>query len=542
MEENYDFKNVRESSVLKGRVVRKSEGDIFVDVGYKSEGIIPAEETERHGYYDSVKEGDEIDVFVKKRENNEGMVALSKIIADKKIVFSRVKKAAGEKSAIEGEVVKTVKGGYIINFGSGVTAFMPMSHSKEPGMPVENIEGKKLPLKILQFDEVKRNVVVSYREYAAEKVKEQAEKLKEVFPEGEKTDVKITGASDNGVKVEKEGMRAFIPASELAWKKIDSVPEQFKEGYVITVKVTGFDRGKALLSLKRTRENPFKKFFDEKNPGDKVKAKVKEALKEGIVVEIGDELDGFIPSGEISYYRKIKNPADEFEPGNEITASVLSADEQKNRVFLSMKRTGKNPWHVMEERYPAGARAVGVIKELKEGEGVFVELEENFDAFVHISNISWFNFNKIEDILKPGEKKEFRILGVDKSKHRILLGIKQMTPSPWASFLNKYKEGNHIDVKIMEIEENSIICRIVDGVSGRVFIKNRNRLRNKKGDIIKARINKIDREQKKVFLGAMNLEITEEKKQLDEYMKTHEHGFKMDDIANFGDVKKEDQK
>ncbi len=185
---------------------------------------------------------------------------------------------------------------------------------------------------------------------------------------------------------------------------------------------------------------------------------------------------------------------------------------------------------------------VGTVKEIREGEGVDVEIEENADAFAHISNISWFSFSKIADVLKIGDKREFRVLGIDKAKYRILLGLKQMEASPWDSFMHKYKEGSFIDVKILEIDDAAILCQIVEGVNGRLPIKNKNKIPYKKGDIIKAKINKIDKDQKKVYLSSKELESLEEKKEVDNYIKTHEHKITMNDIVNFGDVEKQEEK
>ena len=539
-EKDYSLKNIREGSITKGKVIRKSGGDIFVDIGYKSEGIIPAEETGKYNYLESINPGEEVDVYIKRRENSEGMVVLSKIIADKKVIFSSVKRAHRDNSPIKGKVIKQVKGGYIIDFGANVTAFLPMSHSKVQGEAAEELLDRELEMVVIQLDEVKRNVVVSYRDFVAKKNKIEEEKISKVFPLNEKVKVTVKEIKEKGIDVEKDGIAVYISAEELSWKRIDNMGERFKQGGELEILVIQNDRGRPVLSAKRLKENPFKKFMEDKKQGEKIEVKVKSIVPEGIVAEINDELDGYVPVNEISYYRRVKDINEHFKAGDTFDASILKIDDAKNRVFLSVKRLEKNPWHSIEERYPIGARVFGIIRDIKEGDGADVELEENFDAYMHMSNVSWFNFNDMADVIKPGEKKEFKILGADRNKYRILLGLKQLMPSPWSSFINKFKEGNFIDVKIAEIEDNAVTCQIVDGVNGRISIKNKNKLKNKKGDIIKAKITKIDKEQKKVFLNAKDLEVTEEKKQLDEYMKKHEHSFKMDDIANFGEMKKEE--
>src|SRR5208283_2150245 len=248
--------------------------------------------------------------------------------------------------------------------------------------------------------------------------------------------------------------------------------------------VIGNEKDKILLSMKKLTENPFINFIKDKKSGDKIKVKIKEILNEGLLVELSPELDGFVHISELSYLQRIKNINDFYKAGDEIMVVIVKIDEQESKIYLSVKRAEKNPWTNMEERYPVNAWLVGTVKEIREGEGADIEIEENADAFVHISNISWFSFSKIADVLKVGDKREFRILGMDKAKYRILLGLKQMEASPWDSFMHKYKEGSFIDVKILEIDDSAILCQIVEGVNGRLPIKNRNKVPYKKGDII----------------------------------------------------------
>lgn len=537
MDKNFEIKNVREGAIIKGRVIRKQDGDIYVDIEYKAEGVISKDETVKYDYYEGVKEGEEIDVYVKKADGPEGVVSLSKIIADKKVIFSKVKKAHKDQSAMDGKVVKAVKGGFIIDFGANVTAFLPMSHSKAYG---EDITGKTLPFKVIQLDEEKRNVVVSYKEYVDEKSKKDEEAIKKNFPLNEKVKVKVAAVKDSGLELEKDGLTVLMPMTELSWKK--STAEMPVLGSEIEVLVFAADKGRVSLSVKRMSENPFLRFMGQRKQGDRVKVKVKDAAADGATVEVEGEVEGFIPVGEISYYKRVKNSGEVFKPGDEAEACIIKIDDAESRAILSVKRLEKNPWHNIEERYPLGARVVGVIKQINEGDGADVEIEENFDAHVHVSNISWLNFASMAEVIKPGDKKEFKILGVDKNKYRIMLGIKQLQTSPWASFTVKHKEGGMIDVKIIDIEDAAVVCQVVDGVTGRIPIKNKAKLAHKKGDTINVRIVKMDKDAKKITLSAKDLEITEAKKQIDEYMKSHEHSFKMDDVANFGNVDKEEGK
>ncbi|MCE5299705.1 MAG: S1 RNA-binding domain-containing protein [Spirochaetia bacterium] len=527
---------LRDGMIVKGKVLRKQDGDIFVDLQYKSEGLIPKDETMKYTYYDELKPGDEVDVHIKRVETAEGFVILSKIIADKKIIFGKVKNAFKDGGFLDGRVIKSVKGGFIIDFGANVTAFLPMSHSKSYG---EDIAGKTLPLKVIQLDEEKRNVVVSYKEYMTQKEKTEADALSTAFPVNEKAVVKVMQVLPDGIEVEKSGVKSFIPLSELSWSSVTDVArEGINEGMDLEVMVVSNEKGRIILSPKRLKDNPFKSFMDQNKPGDRLGVKVKEILPEGMTVSIPGGLDGFIPSGELSYFKRIKSASDIYKPGDELKACIIKIDEIKNRVILSVKRLEKNPWSIMEERYPVGARVFGTVKTLKEGEGAEIELEENIDAFIQPADIAWTPFASLSEVLKPGERKEFKIIGVDKNAYCIQLGLKQLTISPWVTVASRYKEGDYIDGRIMDFDDSGAIIDAGEGVTGRVAIKDRSKLIHKKGETIKVKILKIDSDAKKLFLASKDLEQSEEQKQIDEYMKTHEpeSGFKLNDVFNFGGV------
>ncbi|HRU39213.1 MAG TPA: S1 RNA-binding domain-containing protein, partial [Candidatus Goldiibacteriota bacterium] len=485
MDKNTEFRGLREGTMLKGRVLRKQDGDVFVDIDYKSEGIIPRDETSKYSYYEGLAEGSTIDVYVKKTDGPDGMVLLSKIIADKKLIFSAVKKAFKEGTYCEGRVLKAVKGGFIIDFGANVTAFLPMSHSKAYG---EDITGKSLQFKIIQLDEEKRNVVVSYKEYVDEKMKKNEESFKKAFPAGQKVRAVIKAVGHTGLEVEREGVTGIVPLNEISWKKSDQIPESMAPGKEIELIVFTPEKGRPILSIRRLSENPFLSFTVSHKQGDRVKAKVVSASREGVTVEIEGGTEGFIPAGEISYYRRINDASNVLKPGEEVDACVIKLDEEENKIVLSIKRLEKNPWHSMDERYPVGARVIGFIKAIKEGEGVEVELDENFDAFVQIENISWSPVEELETLIKPGEKREFRILGIDKNKYRIMLGLKQLQLSPWAVFIAKHKEGSSMDAKVADVEDSAVVCLLGDGILGRIPIKNKAKISCKKGDIINVKI------------------------------------------------------
>jgi|GEM_PF-1086393 len=535
---DFNYQNIKEGSIVKGKIIRKEQGKIYVDINYKTEGLIPDEETKKYDYYDKINEGEEIEVMVRNLKTDDGLVLLSKIIVDKRNVFFNIKKAYKEKYYIKGKVIRSIKGGYIVDLGANITAFLPMSHTKFYNGDILN---KELNFKIIQLDEMRKNIVISYKDYFIEKQKKDQEEIKNLFPLNEKIKVLIKEIKEDGIIITKDNKEVFIYKSEISWNPYKKFSEKFKAGEEIETFVINNSSEKILLSIKRLKENPYKKFIEIHKQGEKLDVRIKEIMEDKIIVALTDEVYGIIPKEEISYLKKINNLSDLYKIDEEVKAVILKYDEKTNTIFLSIKRCFENPWNKMEERYPPGARVIGVVKKIIEGQGIEVELEENIDAFVNIKDVSWFNFNKIEEIIKIGEKKEFKILEINKNKFKLILGLKQLSLNPWNSFLNKYKEGMLIDVKILDFDNDEILCQIIEGVNGKLSLKTKN-INFKKGDIIKAKIMRIDKENKKVFLISQEIEKSEEKKQLDEYIKTHEHSFKMNDIINFENVNKEDKK
>ena len=541
MENNdFSFSKFEPGNIITGKVIKKSDGNIYVDINYKSEGIIPEEETRKYDYYEKIKEGDEIEVFIKNMNSSYGCVLLSKIIVDKRKTFYNIKKAYNEKTFITGKAIRAVKGGYIIDLGANINAFLPMSHTKYFN---GEILGNEIKLKIIEFNEETKNIIVSYKEYFLEEQKKKIDELKKVFPLKEKVKVKIKEIKNDGLNVEKDGFSVFIPKEEVLWNDIIDLNEKFIESQELEVTVKHNESGKIILSLKDGLQNPYKKFIEINKQGTEITGKIVKILDDKMILLLADDVLGILMKSEISYLKKIQSISDLYKIGEEIKAIIIDYNEKQNKIYLSIKQMQENPWNRMEERYPVGARVIGIVKNIIEGQGIEVELEENVDAFVNIKDISWFNFNKIEDVLKIGDKKEFKIIGIDKNKFKILLGLKQLSVNPWVNFINKFKEGMLIDVKILDILDTEIVCQIIDGVNGKIPIKNKNQLKQKQGDTIKAKIIKIDKDSKKVTLYSKELEMSEEKKQLDEYIKIHEHFFKMDDIIDFKGVNnKEDNK
>jgi len=526
-----EMENIREGRLVKGRVVRKKDGDIYVDIGYKSEGLVPKDETARYTYYDGLNEGDEIEVLVKRVETKDGLVILSKIIADKKAVFGRVKDSFKTGALLEGKVTKAVKGGFIIDFGANVTAFLPMSHAR---LTPESAVDKMLALKVIQLDEEKRNVVVSYKDAVAEQEKKKEELLKGVFPDGARTEVTIKARTEGGYEAERDGVAAFLPETEISWHKPLRQGEEPLPGSVVSVIVTGVEKGVPQLSIRRLTDNPAASYAGEHKPGEKLEVTLTEVTQSEALAEIG-ELTAVLPVNEFSWLKRIRNLQEICRQGDKVEAVITLIDKENGRVYLSPRQaSGNDPWHEMDERYPVDARVHGIVSEVTEGFGVGVELEENIEALVKAEDVSWTIPPKLSDVAHSGDKRDFKIIAVDKQARKIYLGMKQLTNSPWTNFVNTHREGAIYDVRVADIEDNAIVCELSPGVVSRIGIKNKLKLTCKKGDMIKVKVVKIDKDNKKVQVTGRDLEITEEKKQLDEYMKTHEAHFKMNDVFNFG--------
>ncbi|MDX9703631.1 MAG: 30S ribosomal protein S1 [Candidatus Auribacterota bacterium] len=456
--------NLEEGSIITGKIVKINPNEVLVDINYKSEGIIPIEEFPDYEDYDI---GDEIEVFLDTMENEDGLTLLSKLKVDKSRRWERTIQKCNEGSVVDGKIFKKVKGGFMVDIG--VEAFLPASQLDIK--PVPNMDvylGKTYDFKIIKISEERKNVVISRRELLEEQRDKERERLLTEINEGDLINGTVKNITDFGAFIDLNGLDGLLHITDMSWGRISHPSEMVSVGEKIEVMVLKFDKDNARISLglKQKSQNPWEAVESKYPIGSKVVGKVVNIMPYGAFVELEEGIEGLIHISEFSWTRRINHPSELLSVGEEVEAMVLSIEKEKEKISLGIKQTEFNPWSVVEDKYPAGKRITGTIRNIT-SYGAFVELEEGIDGLIHISDISWTKkINNPAEVLKKGDKVEAVVLSVDQSNKKIALGIKQLNIDPWENIEEKYEVGQIVTGKVSKITGFGIFVTLEDELEG----------------------------------------------------------------------------
>ena len=507
---------IEEEKIVKGKIIRITPEEVTIDIGYKSEGAIKSSEFRN---IKDLKVGDTIDVFLEKKEDAHGMVVLSKQKAEKIMGWESILSQCKEGEVIEGRVARKVKGGLIVDIG--MDAFLPASQvDVKPlrDVNLDNYIGQAYKFRIIKISQERKNVILSRRELLEEQLKKGKSQLLEVIKPGDVRVGRIKNITDFGAFVDLSGIDGLLHITDITWGRINHPTEVLAIGDELEVCILDVDREKERLSLglKQLFPNPWEK-ADEKYPvGTKIKGKVVNIMPYGAFLEIEKGLEGLIHISEISWNKRITNPADVLSLGDEIDAMVLDLDVENKKLSLGIKQIEANPWDHILEKYPVGSKVSGNIRNIA-NYGIFVEIEEGIDGLVHISDFSWTRkINHPTEIYKKGDQIEAVVLSVDTDNKKIALGIKQIAEDPWASIEDRYKIGQEIEGKITKITGFGAFIELEDGIEGLVHISQlTHREFSKVEDVVqegsdaKAVIVKIDKDERRIGLSMKELETLE---------------------------------
>ena len=395
------FHRIGQGHVVKGRVTAVSAKEVIVDIGFKSEGIIPAHEFDS---LSSLKPGDEIEVLLEETENEHGRVVLSKRKAEKSQGWDRVVEQVEEGATLEGKVTRKVKGGLMIDIG--VEAFLPASLAFLKGFgSLNSLLGQTVQVKIVKINPSRKNIIVSRKDLLEKEKQESKAKFLEELEVGAIRKGVVKNITDFGAFVNLGGIDGLLHITDMSWGRIGHPSEMLKVGDKIEVKILSFDKEtmKVSLGLKQKDANPWAD-VDQKFPvGSKVKGKVVNVVPYGVFVELARGIEGLVHISEISWSKRISNPADVFKVGDGVDVMVLNIDKEHEKISLGIKQTESNPWVGIESRYNVGMKVKGAVRNLTDF-GAFVELEEGIDGLIHISDISWTRkINHPKDVLKKGQ-------------------------------------------------------------------------------------------------------------------------------------------
>ncbi|MBM3253050.1 MAG: 30S ribosomal protein S1 [Candidatus Omnitrophica bacterium] len=504
------LKDIKEGQILKGRIIAISKKEVLVDVGYKSEGLIPLNEFPNPG---ELKVGDEIEVFLEQKENEEGMMVISKEKADKTQSWERIIATHREGDIIEGRVTKKVKGGLTVDIG--IEAFLPASQTflKAP-FNIDSLLGQTIKVRILKINKARKNIVVSRKEALQFEREHAKSKILDELRKGEIRKGVVKNITDFGAFIDLGGVDGLLHITDMSWSRISHPSEMLAIGDPIEVMILDFDKEniKVSLGLKQKTQSPWQNAEQKYPVGSKVKGKVVNILPYGVFVELEKGLEGLIHVSEISWSKKITNPQEMFAIGDAVEAVVIGIDSANQKLSLGIKQLEANPWVDAKTKYPVGTVIKGKIRNLTDY-GAFVELEEGIDGLIHISDMSWTKrISNPSEILKKGQRIEAVVLNIDPENRKLSLGLKQLTADPWPDIIKKCPVGTPIEGRIVKITTFGLFVEFNDNLEGLLHISELETepslsldRRFKVGDSIKALILKIDEEQRKIALTSKGL-------------------------------------
>ncbi len=532
-----DFENLFEASikerdfkvgdVVKGIVVEVQTDYVLVDINYKSEGLIPINEFRVVDGVREVKPGDEVEVYIDRVENENGMVVLSKDKADMMRAWNDISRAAENEELIEGTIVAKVKGGLSVDIG--VKAFLPGSQIDL--RPVRNMDiyiGKKYKFKVIKFNKKRGNIVLSRRALLEEERENLRTQTLDAMKEGSIVTGIVKNITDYGAFIDLGGMDGLLHITDMSWGRVKHPSELLNLGDEIKVVVLKYDpeKERVSLGLKQLQADPWETAIAQFPVGTKLKGKIVSLADYGAFVELADGVEGLIHVSEMSWTKRVKHPSQVINVGDEVDVQVLDVDSTARRISLGMKQLMANPWVELKNSYLPGTIIEGEIRSITDF-GVFVGVEEGIDGLVHISDFSWTKrVNHPSEMFQKGNKVRAVVLGVDIEQERFSLGIKQLEADPWANIDAKYGVGTQHDVKVVKLADFGVFVELEADIEGLIHISELSTERItkadefcKEGDVIKAEIISIDRDARKIGLSAKLVKLRESKADVEDYVK-----------------------
>jgi small subunit ribosomal protein S1 len=500
------LRDFKEGSIVKGRILEIRPREVLVDIGYKSEGVIPVSEFEDS---DQVEVGDEVEVLLERLENEDGMVVLSKEKAAHKQNWDKIVKVFEGDGLIKGKVKAVVKGGLTVNIG--VEAFLPGSQIDiVPPKDLQQFVGNTYDFKIVKINDERKNVVLSRREIIEQERAEKRTKFLESVKVGDTVKGSVKNLTDFGAFIDLDGMDGLLHITDMTWGRLTHPSELLKIGQSLDVVVLDINKEKERVSLglKQTQRNPWDKIEERFPVGAKVHGKVTNLVPYGAFVEIEEGVEGLIHVSELSWTKRITRPSDVLTQGQEIDAIVLGVNKEEQKISLGVRQLEPNPWDAIEQRYVIGSEVKGKIRNMT-AYGAFVELEEGIDGMIHVSDLSWTRkINHPSEILKKGDDVEAVVLDIDKVNQRISLGIKQLESDPWKEIDQKYKIGDLVKGKVTKLASFGAFVQLQDDIDGLVHISQLSEEHVAKvKDVLKvsqdveARVIKVDKAERRIGLS-----------------------------------------
>ena len=536
--DKYQFsaKEITPGKIIKGRVIKATPTGILMDIGFKSEGVIPIEDFADLDIQ-KIKPGDEIENILERTDAKEGYLILSKKRADSLRALEHLEKAFATQAFVSGKITEKTKNGYTVNVG--IDAFLPDSHAdikivREP----EKLVGQTFKFKVVKFDRKTENAVLSRKLFLQD---EREKKKRRVFGrlvKGEKVKGQVRSMTSFGAFIDLGGVEGLLHISDMSWGKTGHPSDVLTAGQEIEVVVLDFNERDERISLgyKQLTEDPWKNIGEKYAAGQKIKGKVVSLTDFGAFVELEKGVEGLVHISDLSWSRKLIHPRKLLSIGEEVVVSVLDVNPETKRISLGLKQATAHPLELLRQKYSPGARVKGKITSITDF-GAFMEIEPGVEGLIHISDISWEKVKHAKDKLEVGQETEAVILNIDVERQKVSLGIKQLEGDIWEDFFNRQKVGDMVKVRIVRIAEFGVFVEITPGIEGVVFLSE---LDEKKidnaaeafsiGEERNAKIIKMNPREKKISLSFRLAQLEIQKLEYQKYVSSQDNRLTLGDI------------
>jgi len=537
--DKYKFKasELIPGKLVKGKVLKITPSFVLVDIGSKSEGIIPVEDFSDPENIKKINPGDEIEAILERTSPKDGYLPLSKSKAIAAKALDNLEKAYKYNNWIIGKVSEKVNKGYLVDVG--IKTFLPDSHADiKPIKDPNEIIGKRFKFKVIKFDRKSENAVVSRKLLLFDKKEKKKKQVFSQLKKGKTFMGEVKTLTNFGAFIDLGGIEGLLHISDMSWGKVNHPSALFKIGEKIEVVILDFDEKEEKISLgyKQLTKDPWEDIEDKYKEGQKVKGKVVNLTDFGAFIELEKGVEGLIHISDLTWSRKMVHPKKVLSLGEEVFVSILDVDPAEKRISLGLKQINPHPLETLKNKYGPGKRVKGKITNIT-AFGAFIEVEKGVEGLIHISDISWKKINHPSDVLKTGDEIEAIILSIDVEKEKLSLGIKQLEGDIWEDFFERQKIGDIVNVKIVRIVDFGVFVEITPGIEGVVFVSelSEKKIENPSdafsvGEERLAKILKMNKKDKKISLSFKKAQLEMQKREYKKYMQSQDTKHTLGDI------------
>lgn len=522
-----DLPSFNRGEIVQGRVVEITKRFVAIDIGSKTEGFADIKEFQDEKNNLTVKVGSRVEVLIVGSDPDDGVLKLSKTLADRQKAISRIEDSFKNKTPIEGRIISRIKGGMIVNLG--LRAFLPASHVDiRLSNDLDKYIGKTAKFYVTEYNPKKQEVVVSRRLYLEDERKRLKDKTLQSLEVGKVFDGEVKSITDFGAFVDIGGIEGLLHVSDISWSKIKHPSEVLKVWDKIKVKVLAFNKEKEKISLgiKQLTASPWNTVEERYSIGVKIQGTVTGVTDFGAFVEVEPGVEGLIKLSDMFWGKRFGKPSSILKVGDKIEVIVLDRNSKDRRMSLGLKQLLPNPMEELALRYPNGTKIRGKIKGVTDF-GLFVEIEEGYEGLVHILDVTWSKrLKNLNEIYKVGDEIEVVVLKIDPEKEKISLGIKQLTSDPWKRAKKEFKPGSNVKAKVISTGNNVVKVDLGDGLDGIIHFREINHQEDeirsalKPGTEIEAKVIELDIKNERIILSIRLFERESEKKELEKYLNT----------------------